>query len=541
MNKLRPGEVQRTREELTEIAILGTNRRPPTASEGSGSGESLMSMTLQELDSQGQSVEMTLLNKLTVLSMTSKSGQLPRRFQMEELSICPPEEKNCVSEKSLTLLKLILETESKGGDQRRSKLINDWLEACASRNLRVPAEFVPRLLQGAASLTEQHKLVAGACGNHFDWLLSMNRQWQKVYRPTAIGDSRETSDLLDLFEVGDAPTRQKALSRFREIDKDAARAALEATWAQESPESRSSLIKLLAINLSMADEPFLEETVLKDRRKDVRSQAAALLAQLPESRYITRMRTRAEAAFSLTTAGKLSITLPESLDDEAQRDGIVDSLALDSKLGQKATWVLQFLSYVDPQHWLKTFSLSAGAFLKAIATDKEWHSMLLPAIMEASTRYRHLGMMQAILADGDIHLTESQAGLALLKVLPRELIESRILSRLPDWSKEKRTAAPRLDLWYYLEVTNFDWSEAFTRSILNFIIKECREKVPVFGPTFTSNAGNYALRMHVGAGDLIEQIALNLERTDVFLPNAMERMTDTFKLRLEIARSFEAE
>ena len=62
--------------------------------------------------------------------------------------------------------------------------------------------------------------------------------------------------------------------------------------------------------------------------------------------------------------------------------------------------------------------------------------------------------------------------------------------------------------------------------------------MPVFGPTFTSNAGNYALRMHVGAGELIEQVELNLERTDVFLPNAMERMTETYKLRLEIARSF---
>lgn len=540
MNKLRPGEVQRIREELTEMAILGTNRRPPTAAEGSGSGESLMSISLQELDLQGQAVEMTLLNKLTVLSMTRKSGQLPRRFQMEELSICPAEERNCVSEKSLTLLKLILETESKGGDQRRSKLIGDWLEACTSRNLRVPAEFVPRLLQGAAPLTDLHKLVARACGNHFDWLLSMNSEWQKIYRPSAIGNSLE-SDLLELFEDGDAPTRQKALNRFREIDKDAARAALEASWAQESPESRSSLVKLLAINLSMADEPFLEETVLKDRCKDVRFQAAALLSQLPESRYINRMKTRAQAALSLSTAGKLRITLPESLDDDAQRDGIVDSLALDSKLGQKATWVLQFISYVDPQHWLNTFALTAEEFLRAIAAEKEWHSLLQLAVLEATSRYRHLGMMQAILADGDIHLTESQAGLALLKVLPRELIESRILSRLPDWSKEKRTAAPRLDLWYYLEVTNFDWSEAFTRSILNFIIKECREKVPVFGPTFTSNAGNYALRMHVGAGDLIEQIALNLERTDVFLPNAMERMTDTFKLRLEIARSFEVD
>ena len=75
---------------------------------------------------------------------------------------------------------------------------------------------------------------------------------------------------------------------------------------------------------------------------------------------------------------------------------------------------------------------------------------------------------------------------------------------------------------------------------MKFIIKECREKVPVFGHTFYSNASIFALRMHISAGELIEQIAINSEMTDVYRRNALERMSETVKLRYEIFQSFKS-
>jgi hypothetical protein len=524
-------ELRRNTEELTESAILGTNRRP--ANKLTLSEANLLSRTLQDIDKQAKSPEATLLDKLTALSMTRKSGQLPRRFVGVELSKCPAETKACVGEKSLALLKQILEPESKGGEPRRLKLISDWLRACNQRELRVPSEFVPRLLEACGALTDLHPLVACACGEHYQWLLSQNSLWQKTFNNL---ESQDAGELARLFDTAEAQERARALSLWRKIDSTAAAAALQATWLQETPESRAALVKSLSTNLSGNDETFLEEVVLKDRRKEVRTQAAQLLAQIPQSRFILRMKKRAEACFSLRNK-TLTVTLPEALDDDAPKDGI-DDLQTNSKLGQKAGWMMQFIAYTDPSHWLELFQVSAEELLAAVLNDKEWRTVFELGLLEATGRYQNKAMMEAILANGSIHLTESQAGLTLLKLLPRDLIEQRIISRLPDWSKEKRTAAPRLDIWYYLEVTNFDWSEAFTASILNFIIKECKQPVPVFGPTFTSNAGNYALRMHVGAGELIEQVELNLERTDVFLPNAMERMTETYKLRLEIARSF---
>jgi hypothetical protein len=88
------------------------------------------------------------------------------------------------------------------------------------------------------------------------------------------------------------------------------------------------------------------------------------------------------------------------------------------------------------------------------------------------------------------------------------------------------------------EQVDFNWKN-FTREIMKFIIKECREKVPVFGHT-SQQCPAFALRMHISAGELIEQIATNSEMTDVYRRNALERMSETVKLRYEIFQSFKS-
>lgn len=527
-------------DELTETAILGTNRRPPTVLSNSGSG-SLIERTLLDIDqrknvaSNDPPPETALLDKLTALSLTRKSGQLPRRFEQVQLPVCPPESKQEVGAKSLSLLKRIIEPESKGGEARRLKLLDDWLEACLALNLRVPAEFVPRLLEALVSEANGNRSladkIAPVCGNRFDWLADLNPRWR--------GDAGQINarEIQEIFETGEPAARVLALNQWREKFPAEALAALANLWSQESGESRAQLLKCLNAGLSDSDEPFLEEA-LKDRRKEVRLAAAQLLAAIPQSRYIARMIERAAACFTIRPEknGDMSMSLPESLDDQAVKDGISDNISVGFNLGKKAGWLVQFLSFVDPAIWLEKYKLTAARFLEIVFSDADWQRVFEIGLISATNRYRNNEMMAALISCEKVHLTESQAGLALLKLLPASLLEAHISGKLPAWSREKG-GAPRLDLWYYLEATSFDWSESFTRAILAFIIKECGQAVPVFGPTFTANAGDYALRMHLGAADLIEQVALN-EATDAILPNALERLTDTYKMRLEIAESF---
>lgn len=528
--------------ELTETAILGTERKPLSRILAGGDlGQTISDLSQQATMGHALPPERVLIDQLTTLSIARKAGSHAQVFE-NPMAVCPSETQSKVSERSLALLVQILALETKGSELRPSKMVADWLSYCAEANQRVPEEFVPRLLSLGKNISDLHPLIAQCCGEHFAWLISLNQEWRTAYKlqeNISPDDSGRIQALINTFETADQKERYQALLTLRQYAPNEALAILRATFEKESFDTKILFLKALNTGLSINDEPFLEDVALADRRKEVRLQASAQLCLIANSRFQHRMIARADQYLSYNSSQKqFSITLPDKLDDSMSRDGISDNLLLDSRLGQKATWLCQILSLVPTSHWQRRFALSAREILTAATTSTEWSLALTLAIINSAAKFGEAEIQQAILECHSIHLTDSQSGLLLLKALPHGLLENLILQKLPSWSRQTEQA-PRLDLWYYLEQVDFNWSEHFTREIMKFIIKECREKVPVFGHTFYSNASIFALRMHISAGELVEQIAINSEMTDVYRRNALERMGDTVKLRYEIFQSFE--
>ncbi len=311
-----------------------------------------------------------------------------------------------------------------------------------------------------------------------------------------------------------------------------------ALWEKEPTEQRLVFLRALEAGLSLADEPFLEETALEDRRKEVRRFAANLLAKIPGSRFLARMQDRAAAWVKVSKKDGLEITLPATFDPTMARDEIEETSTVDSRIGQKAGWIYQIVSRVNPSFWYAHTGLSAGAFLQAILASGEWSLPMVLGILNATALFCHDEFQDAIISFEEIHLSESVPGKTFLTALPPAKLEKLVLRRLPSWAQTDRKAAPRLDLWYYLELVDFKWSEAFSLEILRFIIKEIKEKVPVFGHTFYSNAGNFGLRMHVSAGKHLDGLNLASDEIDTWARNGLERFVDTVKLRCEMHKSF---
>ena len=63
--------------------------------------------------------------------------------------------------------------------------------------------------------------------------------------------------------------------------------------------------------------------------------------------------------------------------------------------------------------------------------------------------------------------------------------------------------------------------------------------MPVFGHTFYSNAANFGLHIHVGAGSQLDDLNLAQAEVDTWTRNGLERFIDTLKLRHEIYKSFQ--
>jgi hypothetical protein len=216
------------------------------------------------------------------------------------------------------------------------------------------------------------------------------------------------------------------LGRLRRQDPAAARARLEAAWADEPPDSRHDFLNALNTGLSMADEPFLERA-LDDKSDKVRARAAWLLRGLGESRLAERMFQRLEgilkveavspfptprlpSAFS-TAAGRsgsaaasvrLTVSLLDKCTPEMTRDGIEPSrrrFFFGGDVGDKSWWVQQMLSAVPPGRWLARFNMSAEQLIAAAARSP-WKSTFMSGWQQATQSHKDADWAEALLDSG---------------------------------------------------------------------------------------------------------------------------------------------
>lgn len=96
--------------------------------------------------------------------------------------------------------------------------------------------------------------------------------------------------------------RERYISERRRTDPAAARALVEATWANETADIRLSLLGGLRVRLGSEDRAFLE-SLAKDRAPKVRDLAAALLSKLPGMDGISPAQEKMLGRISKGTAG----------------------------------------------------------------------------------------------------------------------------------------------------------------------------------------------------------------------------------------------
>jgi hypothetical protein len=214
---------------------------------------------------------------------------------------------------------------------------------------------------------------------------------------------------------------------LRRRDPTAARELLANSWKNEPGDDRAALLPALAEGLTSDDERFLAEA-LKDRKRDVRDAAAELLARLPTSEFVTRMRRRVAPliTFRKTLLGsKLEIAAPQACDPGMLADGI------DPKpppgIGEKAWWLSQMIALVPPSTW--------AIEMIAPAASSDWSRALLRGWWLATVRERDQAWAEALLSQWvDLKEEERMRVIefvpALLACLPGARRETLVVSAL---------------------------------------------------------------------------------------------------------------
>lgn len=317
--------------------------------------------------------ETALLNAAAALALCSRAGVLPAHGEAPAPApapaVCPAETRPYFSRRAVVLLDVCL------NDQR--DLVPQVLQWAAQSGRIAPPPLLPTLLDLGRGSRELRRTMAPILGERGRWLAQLNEDWSHVAAP--IDTDIETS-----WRDGEAPARLEALRLQRELDPATARAWVEAEFKTASARERAGWLAQLEAGLSDADEPFLEST-LDDKSKEVRGTAIGLLEKLPASRLVARAKAEAEPLLGRTGWRKtLTVELPQ-WNPAWVRDGLVEKPASaggDRALGERASWLRQFLLRLPPENWEARFGATAAQIVAG--APREWRDLLFGAWWDAA-------------------------------------------------------------------------------------------------------------------------------------------------------------
>ncbi len=440
--------------ELTQIALLGTDRQTIAATTGTTS--------LCQLESQvgGSPSERVLLSLAALHGLYERSGTQP----MADNAPLPPasagERQKRAGERTGSLLRRLL-----GGEC--SELIPEWLARAARSDLLAPLETLPALLNLGTSKPELREVIAPVLGERGRWLALQNSDW--AWAGCAVDDSDET------WRLGEYPARLMFLQRLRRTNPARARELLADVWKEEAPEDRAAFLATFDIGLAADDEPFLA-SALEDKRHEVRRAAAELLARLPDSALVKRQIERAAAllkyipgtAASVLKLRKIKpaaieVTLPGECDRAMQRDGIEPKPP--AALGQRVWWLVQIIEVVPLNVWTRQWN-STPEEIVAASRQGEWRKELVEAWMRAAVRQRNAAWAEVLfdVAINEEYRDKTTVLTGLLVAMPPAQREERLSALLSVYHKSSRNPAGEL-----IRLCRHEWSPSFSRVVLHFM------------------------------------------------------------------------
>lgn len=373
----------------------------------------------------GKDAAVALLARVGVAGARARAGRRHSPAQGQgAMPECPVDARPAAARAAHATLERLL------GDPDAS-LIEEWAELALAMGVRIPDALAPRVLEWWSTQPKRSELVFGALGTRGPWLATLNPAWSK---PIATDDI--PSDAERLWQEGSGAERAALLKTIRRQKPEWGLALVQSTWSSDGADDKRRFLDAMLTGLSLADEQLLESS-LKDRAKSVRTQAAALLARLPESRFKQRANQRLASLVRVETkrtgvlrraSTVVSVEPPTEFDEAWELDGI--EAPAPSGKGKRAWWLQQIVTYADPAVLGTITGLEPGALIAAMAENdysKEIlaglaaaltfvpHERWIVSLTEWSFEERHQGAKRAVAPE------------ALWPMLPRAAFEAIVL------------------------------------------------------------------------------------------------------------------
>lgn len=389
--------------QLAKTALLGTKREPlPTF----GAAKVPLNRILNEV--HGDSPELSLLLKAGVMTMYEQNGRLPEQQHARLPNTPPTNTRSPAPPDAARFLNDLIY------GQHVSQL-REFLEALDHAGYIVPRQYLPNLLDKGSKTANIRAALYPVIGETGRWLAVQNPAWHY-----AADDIYHWKGALRSWSNGSAVKRVALLNQLRERSPETARQLLDMHWRSVPDLLRHKLIHTLTVNISMADEPFLE-TALDDRNHLVRKKAAELLAYLPESRFGKRMAQYA-LQFMSWERDKLVVHFPKEITPQMVRDGLPGSHPKMSHTRFRT----QQLSYVIAGTPLETWTTAWGVPIHKIVNQlgaSKWPRTILSGLTTAARRQKNQPWIEHLLIGQSFNTSVA----SLIKVVDPAALQKFIL------------------------------------------------------------------------------------------------------------------
>ena len=349
-------------------ALLGTGR-------GSGelpvtADESALGKTLAAVGRD--SAEKQLLTAVGIETLYNDIGRLPAQLAPGTATTLARGE-GVVSAELGSYLNLMLQG-------RYKDVLPQTLEQLAARNLTVPSELLPALLNYSDSAPLNRHIVFQVIGPRGRQLAAQNEKWH-----FAAPDILTWEGAQRVWKHPRTNKRQAFLRQLRWLNPTFARELVQSSWKSEPDSVRHSLLRLLITNIQADDEPFFE-TALDDRSRTVRKEAVTLLASIPNSRLKTRMGAATNNILNWKGAGEpLQVRFPVGVSRLLQRDGVPIHIKSNDPARLRGQQLTAMITATPLHLWPERMGVSIDEIIAALP-GCNWTRTLFHAFSEAALR-----------------------------------------------------------------------------------------------------------------------------------------------------------
>lgn len=245
--------------ELVSTALIGTDRRPVPQVTGADA----------QAGDASQDPALTLLSQAALAGLAWRVGRPPERFEGTLPTPAPVDSRPPLPEPAARRLRTILDS--------YPKYLPEWLSAVRAAGYRLPAVFLPQLLDlGRTNMLIRVDLAA-VLGEPGRWLVTSGGNWKYLLREARTRLRPED------WQSPDADERIAYVAGLYLSDAPAARQLIRETWAGERVPVKLGLLALLSRYPDPEDLSFVQ-ALIRDPSKQVRDEATLLAGSLERKR-----------------------------------------------------------------------------------------------------------------------------------------------------------------------------------------------------------------------------------------------------------------